>query len=132
LDVVLNSDDNLAKFKLCLGLNLKTYKLYAKLRFRTEPVSPFDFGDGISWAGKVPLPLYLVPWIRSVPLRVEYRVCIHTSRPGTLTKNHDPHKRLFVNTGVGSIDLSLDELNFCLEWDERSPVRVIVNSVDYN
>ena len=42
-----------AKFKLRLGLNLKTYKAYAKLRFRAEPLSPFDIGDGVSCAGKV-------------------------------------------------------------------------------
>lgn len=42
-----------AKFKLRLGMNLRSYKAYAKLRFRTEPISPLDFGDGISCAGKV-------------------------------------------------------------------------------
>ncbi len=46
-------DDNTAKFKLRMGLNLKTYKAYAKLRFRTEPISPFDIGEGVSCAGKV-------------------------------------------------------------------------------
>lgn len=46
-------EDNIAKFKLRCGLNLKTYTAYARLRFRTEPISPFDIGDGISCAGKV-------------------------------------------------------------------------------
>jgi hypothetical protein len=48
-------EDNIAKFKLRCGLNLKTYTAYARLRFRTEPISPFDIGDGISCAGKVAL-----------------------------------------------------------------------------
>lgn len=46
-------EENTAKFKLRLGLNLKNYKAYAKLRFRTEPISPFDIGEGVSCAGKV-------------------------------------------------------------------------------
>ncbi len=46
-------EENTAKFKLRLGLNLKTQKAYAKLRFRTEPISPFDIGEGVSCAGKV-------------------------------------------------------------------------------
>ena len=29
------------------GLNTKTLKMYARLRFRTEPISPFDIGEGI-------------------------------------------------------------------------------------
>jgi len=32
--------------------------------------------------------------------------------------------QIFVSTGIDEVDLSLDELNFCLEWDERSPVWV--------
>lgn len=46
-------EENTAKFKLRLGLNLKSHKAYAKLRFRTEPISPFDIGEGVSCAGKV-------------------------------------------------------------------------------
>lgn len=46
-------EDNTAKFKLRLGLNFDSLKLYARLRFRTEPISPFDIGEGISCAGKV-------------------------------------------------------------------------------
>jgi hypothetical protein len=29
-----------------------------------------------------------------------------------------------LTTGIGTLDVSLDELNFCLEWDEKSPVWV--------
>jgi hypothetical protein len=46
-------EEHSAKLKLRLGLNLRTQRAYAKLRFRTEPVSPFDIGDGLSCAGKV-------------------------------------------------------------------------------
>ncbi len=46
-------EDNTAKFKLRMGINLNTYKAYARLRFRTEPISPFDIGEGLSCAGKV-------------------------------------------------------------------------------
>lgn len=53
LFIVGMGEESTAKFKLRLGLNLKSYKAYAKLRFRTEPISPFDIGDGISCAGKV-------------------------------------------------------------------------------
>ena len=27
-----------------------------------------------------------------------------------------------VSTGIDTIEVSLDELNFCLEWDEESPL----------
>ena len=46
-------EEHTAKFKLRMGLNLRSYKAYAKLRFRTEPISPFDIGEGLSCAGKV-------------------------------------------------------------------------------
>ena len=44
-----------AKIKLRLGLNLQSLRAYAKIRFRTEPVSinPYDFEDGLSCLGKV-------------------------------------------------------------------------------
>ena len=32
--------------------------------------------------------------------------------------------QISLSTGIDRVDLSLDELNFCLEWDERSPVWV--------
>lgn len=32
--------------------------------------------------------------------------------------------QVFLSSGLGSLDVSLDELNFCLEWDEKSPVWV--------
>lgn len=50
------TEENTAKLKLRMGLNLNTLKLYARLRFRTEPISPFDIGEGISCAGKLPMP----------------------------------------------------------------------------
>jgi hypothetical protein len=46
-------DENAAKFKLRIGLNTKTYELYTRLRFRSEPLSPFDIGEGLTCAGKV-------------------------------------------------------------------------------
>lgn len=45
--------ENSAKFKLRIGLNLNDFKAYVRLRFRTEPMSPFDVGDGLTCAGKV-------------------------------------------------------------------------------
>ena len=41
------------KFKLRMGLNLKNYQGYARLRFRTEPVSPSMDAEGLSCIGKV-------------------------------------------------------------------------------
>mmetsp|Transcript_29015 Transcript_29015/g.39863 ORF Transcript_29015/g.39863 Transcript_29015/m.39863 type:complete len:373 (+) Transcript_29015:2-1120(+) len=122
-------EENTAKFKLRLGLNLKSYKAYAKLRFRTEPISPFDIGDGISCAGKLPMPLFLLPVLRSIPLRVEYKMRINSSKLTPTDLIHSSRNRrknkdkvVFVTTGIGTVDLSLDELNFCLEWDEKSPL----------
>lgn len=46
-------EEHTAKFKLRMGLNLRTARAYAKLRFRTEPISPFDIGEGLRCAGKV-------------------------------------------------------------------------------
>ena len=63
-------EENSAKFKLRLGFNLNSYKAYAKLRFRTEPISPFDIGEGVSCAGKVPLPVFLLPMLKTIPLRI--------------------------------------------------------------
>ena len=49
-------EDAAAKFKLRCGYNLNTHKVYARLRFRAEPLSCFDIAEGISAAGKLPLP----------------------------------------------------------------------------
>ncbi len=179
------TEENGAKFKLRLGLNLKTLKAYARLRFRTEPISPFglDVGEGITCVGKLPLPAGgLVPVIRHVPLRIEYRLRVNTPRDlsrsglfrrrklfggsssgrnklsgvdldqtpdvpiennddgGNIDDNHsnilesnrdhsNKDKRtnpsrydntLSFSTGIDAIELSVDELNFCLEFDEQS------------
>eukprot|EP01035_Chromulina_nebulosa_P018951 gene18951-24759_t len=117
-------EENAAKFKLRMGLNLKTYKAYLRLRFRTEPISPFDIGDGISCAGKLPLTL-LLPVIRNIPLRVEYRLRINALRPYndvTIGSRSQRDGKIILSTGIDRVDVSLDELNFCLEWDENSPV----------
>lgn len=114
-------EENTAKFKLRMGLNLKTYKAYARLRFRTEPISPFDIGEGLSCAGKLPLTA-LLPVLRKIPLRVEYRLRINTPRPEFEIKRNKRDNNIMLSTGIDKVDLSLDELNFCLEWDERSPV----------
>lgn len=114
------------KLKLRFGLSLQTARLYAKLRFRTEPLSPIDLGEGLTCAGKLPLPIQVVPLVRSLPLRVEYRLRVQTASQaagGWRKPNHPPEK-VAVSTGLGAVDLSLDELNFCLEWDELSPLWV--------
>ncbi len=74
------------KLRLRLGLDLKTHKLYAKLRFRTEPMlsTIIDFGDvqdGLTCAGKLPLPASILPVLKSLPLRVEYRLRLNTLKP---------------------------------------------------
>lgn len=72
-------EENSIKLKLRMGLNLKSYKAYAKLRFRAEPFSPMDIGDGLTCAGKLPVPVYVLPMLKSIPLRVEYRLRLHTA-----------------------------------------------------
>ena len=167
------SEENGAKFKLRLGLNLKTCKAYARLRFRTEPISPFglDIGEGLTCVGKLPLPTGgLLPVIRSIPLRVEYRLRVNAPRyprgglvdtpeadgggvlqrafgVGTGARGRQALGKVGVelpaaavaagqtatnpsrydntlswSTGIDAIEISVDELNFCLEWDERSPL----------
>lgn len=117
-------EENSAKFKLRLGLNLNNYKFYAKLRFRTEPISPFDITDGLSCAGKLPLPVYMLPMLRKVPLRVEYKLRINAARSSDSLrgKSEQQERKVHMTTGLGTIDVSLDELNVCLEYDEYSPL----------
>lgn len=59
---------------------LSHLKAYARVRFRTEPLSTFDIGEGLTCEGKIPLP-GLLPILRSIPLRVEYRLRINTPQP---------------------------------------------------
>lgn len=127
-------EESTAKFKLRLGLNLNNYQAYARLRFRTEPISSFDIGEGLTCAGKLPLP-GLLPLLRTVPLRVEYRVRVNTpTRKGANPiaqrrtafgwgkKDGTDSDVVSLSTGIDTVEVSLDELNFCLEWDEKSPV----------
>ena len=142
-------EESTAKFKLRLGMNLQTYKAYARLRFRAEPISFFDIGEGLSCAGKLPVPK--LPALGTLPLRVEYRLRINTpqqaarsnarrartasgedsasensgenSRNGARRRGKDSDDQVVsLSTGIDSVEVSLDELNFCLEWDEKSPV----------
>jgi hypothetical protein len=133
------TNDSSARFKLRFGLNLKTYKAYMRLRFRTEPISPFDFGDGLVCTGKVGLP-GLLTVLGSKPLRVEYLMRINTPAPdfavprgafsrarGDRTEGGgygrgDRDRPLSLRTGIEHLSVSLDELDFCLDWDEDSPV----------
>ena len=114
-------EESSAKFKLRVGFNLNSKKVYARLRFRCEPMNPFDIGEGLSCAGKIPLPGVL-PILRVIPLRVEYRVRINTPVPDFKWKSEPKTNTVSLSTGIDRIDLSLDELNFCLEWDEESPL----------
>lgn len=121
-------EDAAAKFKLRCGYNLNTHKLYARLRFRAEPLSCFDIAEGLSAAGKLPLP-GLVPLLRSIPLRVEYRLRINTPSGDEAEAGRGGRRfsrasgdAVHFTTGIERVELSLDELNFCLEWDEKSPL----------
>ena len=114
--------DNSAKFKLRLGLNVKTLKSYVRLRFRTESLSPFDISDGLTCAGKIGVP-GLLNVLGSKPLRLEYLLRIRTPAPPELQlRRAERDGAVSLSTGIHSIDVSLDELNFCLEWDESSPL----------
>ena len=115
-------EESTAKIKLRMGLNLQSLKAYARVRFRTEPLSTFDIGEGLSCAGKLPLP-GLLPIFTSLPLRVEYRLRINTPQPDfQIKRGRRDGTHISLTTGIDSIDMSLDELNFCLEWDDKSPV----------
>ena len=76
--ISLHSHPFLALFSLLPSISVS--QAYARIRFRTEPLSTFDIGEGLSCAGKIPLP-GLLPILRSIPLRVEYRLRINTPQP---------------------------------------------------
>jgi len=114
-------EDNTVKFKLRVGYNLKTGQSYARVRFRTEPISPFDIQEGVTCTGRVPLP-GLLPVLRVVPLRVEYKFRMTTPVPSFHLTRSEKDDRISFCTGIDRIDVSVDELNFCMEWDESSPV----------
>lgn len=92
-----------------------------RLRFRTESVSPFDIGDGLTCAGKVGIP-GLLHVLGSKPLRLEYLLRVRTPAPEFSIKRNDRDGLVSLSTGIDKVDISLDELNFCLEWDEDSPL----------
>jgi hypothetical protein len=69
-----------SSFKFKFALLLINLQAYARVRFRTEPLSTFDIGEGLTCEGKIPLP-GLLPILRSIPLRVEYRLRINTPQP---------------------------------------------------
>ena len=141
------TEENTAKFKMRLGLNLLTLRFNGRLRFRTEPISPFDIGEGISCAGKLPIP-GVIPILRALPSRLEYRLRINAPRQEKEIRNAIRRKNIGLSTGLHNIDVSLgernitfpplavsfrpsqiypcwigtDELNLCLEWDQQPTV----------
>jgi hypothetical protein len=65
--------------------------------------------------------------LRSIPLRIEYRLRLHASSPFSKTASSlraGEKRKVSLSTGLRAVDLSLEELNFCLEWDEHSPLWV--------
>lgn len=62
----------------------------------------------------------------SKPLRLEYLLRIRAKSPENVRSGLGPRSRGLVSlrTGIDRVDVSLDELNFCLEWDESSPLWV--------
>ena len=60
----------------------------------------------------------------SKPLRLEYLLRVRTPAPELSIKRNDRDGLVSISTGIDKIDISLDELNFCLEWDEDSPLWV--------
>lgn len=84
-------------------------------------MSPFDIGDGLTCAGKVGIP-GLLHVLGSKPLRLEYLLRVRTPAPEFSIKRNDRDGLVSLSTGIDKVDISLDELNFCLEWDEESPL----------
>ena len=113
------TEENTAKFKLRLGLNLLTLKLNGRLRFRTEPISPFDIGEGISCAGKLPIP-GVVPILRALPSRLEYRLRINAPRQDKETRNAIRNSKIGLSTGINKIDVSLGEYRTCRTFFDAS------------
>ena len=102
------TEENTAKFKMRLGLNLLTFRFNGRLRFRTEPISPFDIGEGISCAGKLPIP-GVIPILRALPSRLEYRLRINAPRQEKEVRNTIRDANIGLSTGLHNIDVSLGE-----------------------
>ena len=100
------NDENTAKFKMRLGLNLLTLRFNGRLRFRTEPISPFDVGEGISCAGKLPIP-GVMPILRALPSKLEYRLRINAPRQEKEIRNTLRNAKIGLSTGLNNIDISL-------------------------
>ena len=100
------NDENTAKFKMRLGLNLLTLRFNGRLRFRTEPISPFDVGEGISCAGKLPIP-GVMPILRALPSKLEYRLRINAPRQEKEVRNTLRNAKIGLSTGLNNIDISL-------------------------
>lgn len=62
--------------------------------------------------------------LRSIPLRVEYRLRVNAARPDGISRRSESERKVYMTTGLGTLDVSLDELNFCLEYDEAAPLWV--------
>ena len=100
------TEENTAKFKMRLGLNLRTLRFNGRLRFRTEPISLFDIGEGISCAGKLPIP-GVMPILRALPSRLEYRLRINAPRQEKEARNTLRNANIGLSTGINNIDISL-------------------------
>jgi len=64
--------------------------------------------------------------LRTIPLRIEYRRRINTpsleTDSGRRKYRTANGETVHISTGIERIELSLDELNVCLEWDEQAPI----------
>lgn len=122
----LGDDDDLkAKFKVRLVMNLQTLQTSMRLRLRSS-YKPFDLGDGIMCGGSVPLPVTMSIF-HSLPMRIDYRIRA-TSIPTSKSNKRKQTHGVFLKTGIDEVQVSLEQLNFCLDWNEDSLYRFGISS----
>lgn len=101
-----DQDDIATRLKFRAGIDTGTWRSYARLGFRTERLQPLNLKDGVTLRRRLPLD----GTEGHAKLEVRANLCL----PEPEIEYSTDKKRLIM--GTGDIQLSIDELNLCLEY----------------
>ena len=100
-------EDLVTRLRFRATINLQTFQAYAKVGFRTERFTPIDVVEGFTILKRMPLDGY------GGNLKLEVKANVALPEPEIEYRTESQARSL---TGMGDIEVSIDELNLLLDY----------------
>mmetsp|Transcript_20258 Transcript_20258/g.56305 ORF Transcript_20258/g.56305 Transcript_20258/m.56305 type:complete len:107 (-) Transcript_20258:21-341(-) len=100
-------EDLVTRLRLRATINLQTFQAYAKVGFRTERLTPIDVVEGFTILKRLPLDG------SGGNLKLEVKANVALPEPEIEYSTESQARSL---TGMGNIEVSIDEMNLLLDY----------------